>query len=199
MAQYYLSADLSALDLGPSTKEHRVYVAPLDPPLTVQTPPVTLASSLDPEHGATFALLATSGAFLDFVRATEAAVLDRVVEKRAELLRKEVDPDALKTNFKSFVDDSGVLRVKVADDLAVFDAAGQVVGHEELPDGSRVRCVLELSRVCFGRAEFGAVWRVKQVQRVAGGPCLITAEPDGDSHGEEEPDEDLADGVEEYL
>lgn len=200
MAQYYLSVDLTALDVGPSAKEHKVYVAPLDPPLAVQTPPVTLASSL--EDGQTFALLETSGAFLAFVRAAEAAVLDRVVEKRAELLRRDVDPDSLRANFKSFVTDAGVLRVKVADDLAVYDASQQVVGREEAAEGARVRCVLELARVCFGRAEFGAVWRLTQVQRVAASPCLITPEPeqpDDPAEADLGEEDDLADAVEDYM
>lgn len=198
MAHYYLTADLSALALGPSVKEDRVYVAPLDPPLLVQTPPVTLLSSLggDDDGGATFALLDTAGPFLDFVRAAEAAVIEAVVAKRAELFRKDMDPDALRANFKSFVSDAGVLRVKVADDLVVFDASQRAVGHEEASEGARVRCVLELSRVCFGRAEFGAVWRLKQVQGVPGGPCLLTEEAPGAVASEEE---DLADAVDDYV
>ena len=62
MAQYYTSVDLSsALSVGAATKDNKVYIAALDAPLIIQTPPVTLASQL--HHDSVFAHLSVPDQF----------------------------------------------------------------------------------------------------------------------------------------
>ena len=68
--------------------------------------------------------------------------------------------------------------------------------------GARARAVLELARVCFGRAEFGGIWRLTQVQLVRAPELLLTPEPaPAEPVADAEPDAaaDLAESVEEFL
>ena len=189
--------DLSALALGEVSREGRVYVAPVEPCVRVQTPTVTLATGVD---GA-FAGLAVAGAFADFVSRAEQALLDACLAAKASWLRRDVSDESLRDNFRSFVSD-GVLRVKVDAGVAAFDADGQAIGADEIPAGARARAVLELARVCFGRAEFGGIWRLTQVQLVRAPELLLTPEPaPAEPVADAEPDAaaDLAESVEEFL
>lgn len=169
-AAYYKSVDVSTLAFEPLAKENKLYVARLAAPLLVQTPPVQLATSVDPE--VPFVYVRPAGQFREFLAGVEAWVLDTCLQKKEEWLRKDVDDDALRHNFKSFFKGDD-FKLKVGPELAVFDAAKDPAGAEEAEEGRHVRCVLELSRVCFGRQEFGAMWRLVQAQLVEVPPCLI--------------------------
>ena len=184
-AVYYSAVDLAALDFDPMTKEGKLYVAALSPPLVVQTPPVALASALAEDEAAPFAYLAPTGGFARFLRDAEARILDRCVEHKAAWFRKDIDDEALRHNFKSFFRDSD-FKVKVTGELVVFDADKNLVGREEAVEGRHARCILELVRVCFGRQEFGAMWRLVQAQLVEAPACLIddAAEAEHEEAGE---------------
>ena len=185
---YYKSVDVSDVAFEPLTKDNKLYVANLTPRLLVQSPPVKLASSYDP-CGVPFVYLAPTGQFARFLRDVESTVLQRCIENKAEWFRKDIDDDVLRHNFKSFFKDES-LKVKLAQDAAVFDRDRHPTGLEELVAGEGVRCILELTRICFGRQEFGALWRIVQAQLVPTPACLITATTD-----EEEDDQaDASDG-----
>ena len=208
MAQYYTSVDLSsALSVGAATKDNKVYIAALDAPLIIQTPPVTLASQL--HHDSVFAHLSVPDQFHAFLTSVETALLDAVVSRKTEVLGgRAVSDETLRANHKSFLvgesedhDVPKALKVRVSDALEVFDSSKQAVGIEDACEGCRVRCVLELSRVCFGRAEWGGMWRLTQVQ-VCSKECLIVDEADGTEPGDREDGEDredLADAVDDYM
>lgn len=214
MAQYYTSVDLSsALCVGPAIKDNKVYIAPLETPLTIQTPPLTLVG--DVTHESTFAHLGVPTQFRAFLRSVETALLDAVLDNKDRVLGgRTVSDETLRANLKSFVTcetdetgetgetgtDTSDLKVRVSDSLDIFDSSKQAVGIEDARDGCRVRCVLELSRVCFGRAEWGGMWRLVQIQ-VCNQACLIDHEDPEDAEDAEdaEDSEDLADVVEEYM
>lgn len=198
MAQYFRSVDLQALEFEPVAKHNRLYVAALAPTLRVQTPPVQLATALGDDEP--FALLRPTGPFAQFLRDAEARVLATCVQRKGEWFPHEVDDDELRHNFKSFFvgDDGGSFKVKVLPgELAVFDAAGAPAGPEEAGAGCHVRCVLELARVCFGRREFGAMWRLAQARVVDVPPCLIDEGAEEEAEGEAEEEEAAAAAAEE--
>lgn len=176
-AAYYTTVDLAAQAFEPLAKQNKLYVAALAPPLTVLTPPVQLASALD-AHGGDFAFLRPVGAFAGWLRDAEARVLDACIANKAAWFRKDVDDDALRHNFKSFFRDDE-FKVRSAG-VAVFGVDGAPAGAEEATEGRHVRCVLELARVCFGRQEFGAMWRLVQARLVDVPPCLIQDDADAD-------------------
>jgi hypothetical protein len=183
---YYKHVDVAALEFSALEKDNKVYVSRLEPGLRIQTPPVTIAGLSVAD--APFAFLAASGPFATFLRDIEARVLDHCVRDKAALFPgKDIDDDALRHNFKSFFRDDGSIKVKVLPDVAVFDSARAPLAREDIDDGSHVRCLLELTRICFGRQEFGVMWRVDQVQAVEVPECLIDdaadeecADPPGD-------------------
>lgn len=187
----YSAIDLSsAFKLNEAAKEHKVYVSHLEVPVTVTTPPLTLDTPIDPTS-ASFAVLSQGGPqFTAFLENVQSALLDAVVANKLAVLGRAVSDETLKTNQKTFLDDDAV-KVRVTDDVHAFDVVGRAVDVDHIPAGSRVRCVLELARVCFGRAEWGGMWRVVQVRA-----CETCHIPDADP---EESEEDLADAVEEYL
>lgn len=180
-AAYYTTVDLAAQAFEPLARQNKLYVAALSPPLAVLTPPVQLASTLDADD---FAYLRPVGAFAEWLRGAEAWVLDACIANKAQWFRKDVDDDALRHNFKSFFRDDGGFKVRSAG-VAVFGVDGAPAGAEEAAEGRHVRCVLELVRVCFGRQEFGAMWRLVQARLVDVPPCLIE---DGDDAPVEDDD-----------
>ena len=188
MAAYYVDVDVhAALAFDPVVKVNKLYVASLTEPLQVLTPPLELVTPLESDEP--FALLRPMGRFAEFLKTVEARVLEMCVQHKVEWFRKDVDDDALRTNFKSFFREDGSFKVKTVD-VAVFGADKGPVGPEEATAGKTVRCVLELTRICFGRQEFGAMWRLSQARVVEIPRCLIE---DSDVDEEEEEDGDGGD------
>lgn len=185
MACYYREADLGAVTFEPVEQISRLYISNLTQPLAVVTPPVELVTSLTDD--APFVYIRPTGGFAQFLRDAEARVLDESMRQKVAWFRREVEDDVLRHNFKSFFRDDGAFKVKVQGEVPVFDATKSPVGAEEAAAGTLARCVLELVRVCFGRQEFGAMWRLTQVRLVEVPPCMIDDEPD-------EPDEPDAEG-----
>lgn len=208
---YYTAVDLSTHAFEPLAKQNKLYVANLAPALTVVTPPVQLASSLA-DADAPFAYLRPHGRLAAWLRDVEAWVLDACLANKGAWFRKDVDDDALRHNFKSFFRETGEFKVRTSagGDVAVFAEDGQPAGAEEAVEGRHVRCVLELSRVCFGRQEFGAMWRLVQARLVDVPPCLIHDDDDDeaadaedagaqDVHVGEEPEEPLDADEQEFV
>ena len=179
MASSYRSVDLTTLSFEPVAKQGKLYVANLSPALSVLTPPVELATPLDSD--APFAYVRPAGDFARFLHDVEAFVLDQCLKRKSEWFRKDLDDDALRNNFKSFFRE-GEFKVKVAGEVAAFGIKKEPIGPEDVRVGQQVRCVLELERVCFGRQEFGAMWRLVQVREVEVPACMIDdAAEDSDS------------------
>lgn len=193
-ATYYDAVDLhAALAFEPVTKVHKLYVANLTQPLQVVTPPVELLTALDAAEP--FAFIKAQGRFAEFLKTVEARVLELSVEHKAAWFRKPVDDDALRHNFKSFFGDDGAFKVK-AQEVALFGTDLAPAGLEEGAAGRHVRCVLELARVCFGRQEFGAMWRLVQARLVEVPPCLIPEEEEGEEERDAEGSEEAPEGPE---
>ncbi len=136
---------LSAFE--PLAKEGGVYVARLQEPLLIQTPPLALVASLDDDEDGTparHAHLALPPKFARFVRRVEAAVLYAGMANKAAWFRRPLEDDALKASFKQFLKDD-ILRVRLPRDVLVFDADGQLVERSSVGPGASVRCLLELT------------------------------------------------------
>jgi hypothetical protein len=180
---YYRNADptrrLAPQAFLPVEKAGGMYVARLAEPLLVQTPPLTLASPLgadDDGYAPSHAHLALPRAFEQFARGVEALVLEAALANKAEWFRRAIGDDVLRARFKEFCR-TRHLKVKLAPGFVAFDAAGQPVALDTLEAGGSLRCVLQLTRVCFGRTEFGAAWSLVQAQTAPPPPppprCLI--------------------------
>lgn len=190
--QSFRRVDLSGLTYAPMIKDTsaRLYVVPIDPPLRIQTTPVALATSLE-DPDVPFVYLSPDASLAAFFKKTEKAIEDACVVNKTAWFAAKFEDDLLRRGFKSFYGDSG-FKIKVPSDVACFDSKQQPIGREDVPAGSVVRAVLELSRICFGRHEYGATWKLIQLQ-VVETTCLIQAE---DVQPPAEPEDDDSDANE---
>ena len=182
---HFTRVDPSSLAFQPMRRDATKYVVPLARELLVVTPPLGVSPLVDEdgEPAGVVWLRATAGPFADFARAVEASVLDSVIANKREWLRKDVPDDSLRTSFKSFLGPEG-LRVKGGADVAAF-GADRSLTDLSLVRGPRVRAVLSLRAVTFGKTEFGCLWRLVQVIDAPEPACLFQDDPD-----DADPDDD---------
>lgn len=173
----------SAMKFEPLEREGRSYVARLARGgLLLVTPPCALASPLADEDGGIhpFVWLRPPPAFRDWLADVETRLLGAALEHKLEWLRKDVPDDSLRASFKSFLRaEDGALRVKAGEGLAAFSADRAPAEPADLC-GPRVRCVLALRQLTFGKTEFGGCWRLVQALDVPDAPCLIQDDDFGD-------------------
>lgn len=186
----FKAARLDDLEFDPIEREAKLYIVKLRPKLLVQTPPMTLTSALVDDDGEPlpFVTLAPPAQFAGFLHRTEAAVQAACLANKAEWFRKELDDDALRAGFKSFLRPNGTFKVKVPDEAVVFDAAKKAVAPGDVAPGAQVRAIIELSKISFGKTEFGAMWKLVQVREMAVPECLID---DGNDSSSEDDDDFL--------
>ncbi len=172
--QFYRAAEV-AMDYLPIEREGKLYIVKLKDKLVVQTPVLTLTTPLVDDEGdpLPFATLAVPSQFGAFARRVEALVLEACVANKADWFRKDLDDDALRAGFKTFLRPNGTLKIKVPEDAAVFDADKRPIAPGDVTAGTQVRAIIELSRISFGKTEFGAMWRLVQARAVATPECLI--------------------------
>ena len=142
------------------------------PATTVSTTPVTLATTLE-DPDIPFVYIVPDASLKKFFLDTEKAVEDACIANKQTWFAasKHLEDDVLRRGFKTFFSDAG-FKVKVPADVACFDVARKPIGREDIQAGAVVRLILELSRVCFGKHEYGITWKVVQVQDVPS-VCLI--------------------------
>lgn len=193
----YRSVDLSRLVYGDIAKDMsaRLYVVPIQPPIVIQTTPVALQTSLE-DADIPFAYIAPDAALRKFLADTETVVGDACVANKHAWFAsaKNLDDEVLRRGFKSFFSDAG-FKIKVPAEIPCFDANKQPIGREDVGAGTVVRLVLELSRVCFGKHEYGVTWKAVQAQ-VVPSVCLIDDTVDDDTAGA---GDDKDSDIEEFL
>lgn len=185
--QSFKGVCLDSLAFDPVEREGKLYVVKLRPKMVVVTPPMTLASSLVDGDGEPlpFASLAPPAQLASFLRRVESAALAACLANKADWFRKDLDDDALRAGFKSFLRANGTLKVKVPDDLAAFDASKKPVAPGDVSPGAQVRGILELAKISFGKTEFGAMWKLVQLREMSVPECLID---DADENSEDDDD-----------
>jgi hypothetical protein len=174
----YRSVDLSSITYGSMIKDTsaRLYVVPVSPQITIQTTPMTLTTSLE-DPGVPFVYVSPDAGLTKFFQDTENVIADACISHKNEwfAVAKNLEDDVLRRGFKSFFDVDKGFKLKVAPDVPCFDASKNPIGREDIPAGTVVRAILELSRVCFGKHEYGANWKITQLQCVPT-QCLIETE-----------------------
>lgn len=180
----HLDLGLAIAEFGALAKNGAVYEVPLAVPAWVQTPPLTLVSPLEDEDGAPLAAAHVSlpPSFAKFCKDAEGRILEACIAHKAKWFRRKVDDESLRAGFKEFCKGRS-LKIRVPRDALFFDGEGALVTREEVAEGSSVRCLLELSKICFGRTEFGCMWTLLQAQTAPPPPppprCMIDPEAEG--------------------
>lgn len=190
----YKSVQISKQTFGQVTKDTsaRLFVVPIEPPVRIQTTPVVLTTSIE-DPDVPFVYIQGDQNMMKFFKQTEQDIEDICITNKKEwfTLAKDLDDDILRRGYKSFFAQQG-FKVKVAPDVPCFDVNRKPIGREDIPKDSTVRMVLELSRISFGRHEFGVAWRVVQLQLVPV-ECLIQDGPEDDMEPVEHDDDILSD------
>jgi hypothetical protein len=198
MAIPYRNVDLSKVTYGQMIKDTsaRLYVVPVDPEIVIQTTPMTLVTGLE-DPDVSFAYVQPDARLEAFFKDAEKTIADACIEHKNEwfAVAKNLEDDALRRGFKSFFSDNQGFKVKVSPDVPCFDASKNPVGREDIPAGTVIRAICELSRVCFGRHEYGSTWKILQLQ-VVPTVCLIkdeevTADEESGNHSDSDVDEFL--------
>ena len=152
-----------------------VYVSTRDPPLVIQTPALTLETDLTEND--TFINLRLKTRDAAFFKHVEEAVSQLALDNKATWFREDIADETISQSLRSFLQDR-ILRVRVAEELAVFDASKTRI---DLPVASttRVKAVLELSRITFSKTQFGSIWNLKQLRLVEDSTYLFDEEVTG--------------------
>lgn len=163
---YYKDAQIE-YEFGEMRKENGVYFVPLRKPVLIQTPVVKL---LEPISGVSTVVKVSDG-FIKFVKNHEENMLKIVKENKNKWFKNDIENSALDSGFKSFLE-SDTLKVKISDDFAAFDTAGDFI-DSTFCTPVEVRCILKISGVWFGSAEFGSIMSLAQTQLVKLPKCSI--------------------------
>lgn len=163
---YYKDAQVE-YEFGEMRKENGVYFVPLRKPVLIQTPVVKL---LEPISGVSTVVKVSDG-FIKFVKNHEENMLKIVKENKNKWFKNDIENSALDSGFKSFLE-SDTLKVKISDDFAAFDTAGDFI-DSTFCTPAEVRCILKISGVWFGSAEFGSIMSLAQTQLVKLPKCSI--------------------------
>lgn len=148
-------------------KENGVYFVPLRKPVLIQTPVIKLLESIS----GVSTNLRVSGGFAKFVKNHEKNMLNLVKENKTLWFKNDIEDSALDSGFKSFLE-ADTLKVKISDDFAAFDTAGDFI-DSTFCTPAEVRCILKISGVWFGSAEFGSIMSLVQTQLAKLPKCSI--------------------------
>lgn len=186
----YRAVDFSSMTFGSMVKDTsaRLYVVPIDPPVQIVSPPLQTTTAF--EDGVPFVYVDPKGDFAAFLKQSETAVLDACLANKATWFATQHDDDALRRGFKTFFKDDGTFKIKVPTDVPLFDACNRPVDRDAVPAGTTIRCALELSRVCFGRHEFGSTWKLLQAKLVETQCLIVDDEPEAPEEADVDSDSD---------
>lgn len=191
----YKTVQITQQNFGEVTKDTsaRLFVVPIDPPVRIQTTPVVLTTSIeDPQ--VPFVYIQGDQNMMTFFQQTEQDIEDVCIANKKQwfTLAKDLDDEILRRGYKSFFAQQGY-KVKIAPDVPCFDANRRPIGREDISENSTARMVLEMSRISFGRHEFGVTWKVIQLQLVPV-ECMIL-----DDDLPAPPEEDLHDDIQSEI
>lgn len=163
---YYKDAQVE-YEFGDMRKENGVYFVPLKKPVLIQTPVVRL---MEPITGNS-TTVKVSGSFAKFVKNHEENMLKLTKENKTKWFKNGIEDSALDGGFKSFLE-SDTLKVKIIEDFAAFDTAGEFI-ENTFCTPAEVRCILKISGMWFGAAEFGSIMSLVQTQLAKLPKCSI--------------------------
>jgi hypothetical protein len=186
----HTAVDARAIGFGPLGKDGALYSVPFQAPLFVKTPPlqVTTPLTIDGDR-LSHAILQVPADLASFFVDVEKALLDACIEHKQEWFRGALDDGEVVAGFRSFIPSPDSLKVRIDEDVSVFDQAKAPVPVEDVGAGTRARAVLRLEKITFGRTEFGALWTLAQLRKEGVPACLLDSDDEDD-----EDDEVIIDG-----
>ena len=187
-------ADPASLAFEPLAKSGSIYVAKLSQPLFVQTPPMVCCSDLtaggaDDLHPYLF--VKADPALMAFLTKCEEALVQKATGECKAAWFPRTDDHAIRGSLRSYLKPAeGIAKFKVDPEVAVYDSdpePGQA-SSSAVVQKSRIQAIIAATRVCFGKTEWGMLWRVVQVRVQATPRSMFQPEADGEAPDRDEDD-----------
>lgn len=157
----FSNLDTATLNIGALTQDGKLYSVPLTPPQEFVSS--TLRAVDVPSENDLFVEVKEDLA--QFVAKVEDRVRDVIAENRQTLFAgKNVSEEGIKARFKSYLAGNRYLKIKVTPNTKVFDTEGEKASLSDIHADTRLRAIIVISQVLFGKSEFGLVWSAVQLK-----------------------------------
>lgn len=190
MVQLLKDVKPDSLQFEDVKREGSMYTARIKHKLSIQSPVVLCKERITNSNGETLPYMyITPDATLDtWLQQFEAYILDQAVQHKDAWFRKNTSDSDVQQTYKSYFRDN-TFRLRMTDDVEIFDTTRTILNPGDLQPGTKVKLIMDLGRVSFGRTEWGCVWRVSQIMVQNTRGCLFTDE--GDEGATSEVDDDF--------
>ncbi len=172
-------------------KDSKLYCVKFADVLRIQTQVVTCLESITNSKGdlSPYLFIQPDKELETFLEDFDRFVQDNAYESRDSWFTTRPSRRELEDSFKRYLKDN-IFRLKLGDDLEVFDANRQPMKPDELRGGEKVKLVMEVSRVSIGKSSYGTIWKCLQVMRQRSRECMIA--DDGDVANDDDDYEEFA-------
>lgn len=168
-------------------REGNMYAVKFKEKLLIQTPPVVCRDSLVNSKGdlLPYLYVVPDPAFAEWLDAFDDHMLEQAHNHKDAWFRSHTTRTDIDQSFKRYFKDN-VLRLKLSEGVMLVDSARKPVEARDIKPDSRIRVIMELSRILFGRTEFGCVWKAPQVMIHATKECLFVDTDEDDDVPQDE-------------
>lgn len=172
-------------------REGSMYTARFKNKISIQSPVVVCKETITNASGEIlpYVYITPDAALEKWVLAFDDYILDQADKNKEKWFRKSTSASDIQQTYKSYLRDK-TFRLRLTDDVEIFDSSRNLVNPADLKAGTKVKLIMDLGRVSFGRNEWGCVWRASQVMVQNTRGCLFTEDTD---------DDDVETDVEDFL
>lgn len=172
-------ADISFEDVQ---KEGSLYSVKFKKRIKLETPAVTCVEALTNGKGELlpYLYIQPDDALHDFLHDFDKFVVSEAQNHRDSWFRDKPSRREVEDSFKSYwkAGEPEAFRIKLLDDVEVYDSNRQPMRPSELQAGEKVKLIMEVSRISIGKSSYGTIWKCPQVMRQRQQQCLFA--DDGD-------------------
>ncbi len=161
-------------------KDDKLYSVRFEDVVRVQTPVVTCMESITNAKGNVlpYLFIQPDKELATLLRNFDNFILDQAFEHRDTWFKDRPSRRELEDGFKRYLKEDNTFRLKIGEDLEVFDANKQPVKPDDLRGGDKVKLVMEVTRVSIGKSSYGTIWKCLQILRAKTKQCMIEDDDD---------------------
>ena len=162
-------------------REGNMYTSRLKNKLTIQSPVVVCKEKItnSSDEVLPYLYITPDPALQQWLTAFDEYIVSQAHEHRETWFRKHTTDSDIQQTFKPYLRD-GVFRLRMTEDVEIFDTSRTLVNPADLKAGTKVKVIMELGRISFGRTEWGCVWRASQIMVQNTRGCLFSEDVNED-------------------